>query len=81
MSLFSECVTSTDCHDGGMNFKCTDNKCECPIPWVLDGQKCVGTLVFEINTVPFKKLFVCIYEAKWGHFKLKCSILKVLLRS
>ena len=45
--FFLECITPTDCPYGGINFFCNDNKCECPNPKVLDGNKCVGMLPFE----------------------------------
>ena len=47
MIFFPECKTSTDCPDGGKNYICTNNSCECPIPKLLDGHKCVGMLTFE----------------------------------
>ena len=47
MVFFPECKTSTDCPDGGKNYICNNNSCECPIPKLLDGDKCVGMLSFE----------------------------------
>ena len=49
MTLFSECITSMDCPDGGKNFICAANKCECPNPKFLSGDKCVGTLKFNMS--------------------------------
>ena len=43
-----ECITSTDCPNGGINFKCNGNKCECPSPNVLQGDKCVGMFPFDM---------------------------------
>ena len=42
MSFLTECVVPEDCPNGGINFKCIANECECPNPFVLDGNKCVG---------------------------------------
>ena len=42
MSFLTECVAPEDCPNGGINFKCIANECECPNPFVLDGNKCVG---------------------------------------
>ena len=47
MILFLECITSIDCPDGGINFVCTANKCECQSPKMLNGDKCVGMLKFK----------------------------------
>ena len=46
-----ECITPTDCPYGGINFFCNDNKCECPNPKVLDGNKCVGRLPFQTKNM------------------------------
>ena len=40
--FFTECITATDCPDGGNNYACNANNCECPFPKLLDGDKCVG---------------------------------------
>ena len=45
--FLSECITSTDCPAGGTNYVCNTNKCDCPSPKVLDGDKCLGKLPFE----------------------------------
>ena len=43
ISFFTECVAPEDCPNGGINFKCIANECECPNPFVLDAdKKCVG---------------------------------------
>ena len=42
MSFLTECVVPEDCPNGGINFKCIANECECPKPFVLDGNKCLG---------------------------------------
>ena len=42
MSFLTECVAPEDCPNGGKNFQCVSNECECPSPFVLDGNKCVG---------------------------------------
>ena len=42
-SFLTECVVPEDCPNGGINFKCIANECECPNPFVLDAdKKCVG---------------------------------------
>ena len=45
--FFTECIKHTDCPDGGSNYVCNANKCECPHPKVLDNDDCVGMLLFE----------------------------------
>ena len=47
ITFFLECITSTDCPAGGINYVCNANECNCPMPKVLDGNKCVGKLQFE----------------------------------
>ena len=47
MIFFPECIASTDCPDGGKNYICNANNCECPIPKLLHGDKCVGMLIYE----------------------------------
>ena len=42
INFFPECTTPLDCPAGGTNYICNNNKCNCPIPMVLDGDKCVG---------------------------------------
>ena len=37
-----ECITSEDCPNGGKNFKCIANECECPSPFILDAEKCIA---------------------------------------
>ena len=49
--FFAECIIPTDCPAGGTNYICNANKCECPSPKVLDGNKCVGQLSFEKETL------------------------------
>ena len=48
-NFFSECITPSDCPNGGKDFVCNANKCECPSPKVLDGDKCVGKLHHDIK--------------------------------
>ena len=57
MSFLTECVAPEDCPNGGMNFKCIANECECPNPFVLDGNKCVGMV---------KILFVVFSGTFWS---------------
>ena len=45
--LFLECINPSDCPYGGMNFVCNANKCECPSPMFMNGNKCVGMLLFR----------------------------------
>ena len=47
--FFSECITPSDCPNGGKDFVCNANKCECQSPKVLDGDKCVGKLHHDIK--------------------------------
>ena len=48
LSLFSECITHTDCPNGGKNYECNANECDCPSPKFLDDNKnCVGMLPFD----------------------------------
>ena len=47
MTFLSECIAATDCPNGGTNFLCSANICECLSPNVLHGEKCVGMLTFE----------------------------------
>ena len=57
LTLLSECITPTDCTEGGVNFLCIANECQCPIPNFLDGDKCVGMLTFvraNSNCINFK---------------------------
>ena len=49
--LLSECLTPSDCPNGGKNFVCHANKCECQSPKVMDGNKCVGMLPFETENI------------------------------
>ena len=42
--LLSECLTPSDCPNGGNNFVCHANKCECQSPKFLEADKCVGKL-------------------------------------
>ena len=42
--LLSECLTPSDCPNGGNNFVCHANKCECQSPKFLVADKCVGKL-------------------------------------
>ena len=42
---FLECITATDCPNGGTNFLCNANTCECKSPNILVGDKCVGKLM------------------------------------
>ena len=44
INFVSDCTTHTDCPHGGTNYVCNANSCECQIPMVLDGDKCVGML-------------------------------------
>ena len=44
INFVSDCTTHTDCPHGGTNYVCNANSCECKIPMVLDGDKCVGML-------------------------------------
>ena len=44
---FSECTKTEDCPYGGTNFLCQANKCECPFPMMMEGEKCVGKLLFK----------------------------------
>ena len=46
-NFFPECITASDCPAGGTNYVCNANKCDCPSPKVLDGDRCVGMLPFE----------------------------------
>ena len=58
VSFLSECIAHTDCPNGGSNYKCIANTCECLSPNLLDGNKCIGT-------ASPKKLHPCpLYEAK-----------------
>ena len=59
ITFFLECITSTDCPAGGTNYVCIANKCKCPSPMVLDGNKCVGKLK---KTSKNKKQFMIIYN-------------------
>ena len=47
--FFSECITNTDCPDGGDNYLCNANRCECPCPKILSGDKCVGMLTLKLR--------------------------------
>ena len=46
-SFVSECLSPSDCPNGGTNYQCNANMCECPFPMVLDGDNCVGTSPFR----------------------------------
>ena len=43
---FLECTVSSDCPNGGTNYQCNSNLCECPPQFVVDGDKCGGILPF-----------------------------------
>ena len=43
--FFSECIVAKDCPNGGTNYECNANLCECPL--VLDNDNCVGKLLFD----------------------------------
>ena len=43
-NFLSECVEPKDCPNGGTNYKCNANLCECPSPLFLDNGNCVGML-------------------------------------
>ena len=49
ISFFLECITPSDCPAGGTNYVCNANKCDCPSPYVLYGDKCVGMWPFDKN--------------------------------
>ena len=49
--LILECIAPTDCPNGGSNYQCNGNLCECPSPFVLSGNKCVGKLTLKKNYV------------------------------
>ena len=46
-SFLSGCNVPTDCPHGGSNYLCTAEMCECPNPYVLNGDDCVGMLWFD----------------------------------
>ena len=56
ITFFAECLTSADCPASGTNYVCNANKCDCPSPKVLDGDKCVGMLPFEKEILPNHKM-------------------------
>ena len=56
MISFLECITPSDCPAGGTNYVCNTNKCDCPSPKVLDGDRCVGMLPFEKEKLPKYKM-------------------------
>ena len=48
--LVSECITQPDCPNGGTNYQCKSNLCQCLSPFYLDGIKCVaGMLLIYID--------------------------------
>ena len=47
--LISECIAPTDCPNGGSDYQCNGNLCECQRPLVLLGNKCVGMLTVKKN--------------------------------
>ena len=38
----SECIQDSDCPNGGQNYVCNINVCNCKSGFVLDGDSCVG---------------------------------------
>ena len=44
-TLLLDCAKSTDCPNGGQNFQCINNICECSIGFRLDGDSCKGMLL------------------------------------
>ena len=65
--IFLDCITHTDCPYGGTNYVCNANICECQIPMVLDGDKCVGMLLL------LKKINMCIdCNFDYLYVSLKC---------
>ena len=52
--FFSECNNQTDCPNGGKNYICFDNSCQCPL--VLDGDNCVGMLEFYAQNLQTRHL-------------------------
>ena len=55
-NFFPECITASDCPAGGTNYVCNANKCDCPSPKVLDGDRCVGMLPFKKEKLPKYKM-------------------------
>ena len=53
-SLHSACTTPSDCPDGGTNYQCNANQCECPGHLVEDVEKCVGMLPVKKKSFTYK---------------------------
>ena len=66
-NFLSECITPSDCPAGGTNYVCNTNKCDCPTPKVLDGDRCVGMLPFWKEKLPKHKMYfwLCTADAIW----------------
>ena len=44
LTFFSECAQASDCPNGGTNYECNSNVCQCAPNFVEDGDACVGML-------------------------------------
>ena len=44
-----ECINDYDCPNGGKNYICNDNTCECVPGSILLGYSCVGMMPFFIS--------------------------------
>ena len=65
---FLECREPSHCPNEGTNYQCNSNLCECPSPFVLDGDKCVGMLLL------LKKINMCIdCNFDYLYVALNCS--------
>ena len=68
INFASECIVPSDCPNGGTNYKCNANKCECAPGLVLDGDSCVGMLHIRlvaqhfVHMITFKLVVKVIYE-------------------
>ena len=53
LNFLSECIQSSDCPNGGQNYECNSNVCECASGFTLNGDVCAepGTVKKHICSV------------------------------
>jgi len=48
-----QCTIASDCPNGGKNYRCKDNVCECPSNLIEFDDNCVGMLPFNKNNLQY----------------------------
>ena len=83
ITFVSGCAKPSDCPNGGTNFQCIANLCECPFPMVLDDDNCVGMSPFykdNFTQVKFTNsysdchdCFPLIGSTKYFYFRMRIT--------